>query len=414
MYGRIRKNKRNHISLYNQTGKVAPLIPMKEDNKDKRNSELFRQMHPLLIAFLFAGLDLRPKCTRGSGTNVTHRERFIKISIAIINIISWVFALLTIYGTVWIKESMPTKHIIVYQFVEILTIFLKSMLYWRCKNIVSTLKHLSHAYDKIKHNSRNRNKGVISVLVVVYPGFYIVSYGLVISSFVVKGEIQFMYFVRRRYSNVIPTTLPPYVYYLLGIIDFLLFSVNNLSTCLFIILILFVCTTLSQILQDYFKSINSLGATFEVLQKRHIAVMNTVKKVDKCLSFPIFILLGLHILLLFFIVAFFNWVASWEHNLSELEMYYYVVFIVYSIQYFVTTSVAAKVHENVQNIKIEAGKISSRPSKLTAVEQILLIAKINSHSNICLTVWGFLNITKNFVFSSFGVLLTFGVLFKDL
>ncbi|GFT45373.1 uncharacterized protein NPIL_462731 [Nephila pilipes] len=177
---------------------------------------------------------------------------------------------------------------------------------------------------------------------------------------------------------------------------------------------LIVCTILSLILKDYRKSIKSPGITFEVLQRRHIAVMNTVKRVDKCLSFPVFLLLGSHILLLFFLVAFFNWQTNWKDSRSVLETYYYVVFILYLIQYFVITTFAAKVHNEVQNIKIEAGKMSSRPSQLTAVEQILLIAKINSHSNICLTVWGFLDITKNFVFSSFGALVTFGALFKDL
>ncbi|GFY67587.1 hypothetical protein TNIN_241321 [Trichonephila inaurata madagascariensis] len=75
---------------------------------------------------------------------------------------------------------------------------------------------------------------------------------------------------------------------------------------------------------------------------------------------------------------------------------------------------AARIHEEVQNIKIEVGNMSSSPSQLTAVEQLLLIAKVNSHSNICLTVWGFMNITKNSFFSSLGALVTFGILFRDL
>ncbi|GFQ81103.1 hypothetical protein TNCT_342531 [Trichonephila clavata] len=68
------------------------------------------------------------------------------------------------------------------------------------------------------------------------------------------------------------------------------------------------------------------------------------------------------------------------------------------VQYCTMTNFASRFHEEVQNIKIEVAKMSSRPSQLTAVEQLLLIAKVNSHSKICLTVRGFMNITKNFVF----------------
>ncbi|GFW20352.1 hypothetical protein TNCV_3457901 [Trichonephila clavipes] len=78
------------------------------------------------------------------------------------------------------------------------------------------------------------------------------------------------------------------------------------------------------------------------------------------------------------------------------------------------TTFAARIHEEVQNIKLEVAKMSRRPSELTAVEQLLLIAKVNSHSNICLTVWGFMNITKNSFFSSLGALVTFGALLRDL
>ncbi|GFT45382.1 uncharacterized protein NPIL_462761 [Nephila pilipes] len=407
-------NKRKRSSECNYNGKVVPIIPVTEDDEEKRDSELLRQMHPLLIAFMFAGLDFRPQSARGCDTSVTYRERSINILLAIINIISWLYASIAIYGTIAIEGSMPMKHYISSQFVEILTIFLRSVLYWRRKDITNNLRHLSDAYDKIKHKSKNLNKGVISVLVVVFPGVYIIAYVLVLLTFISEGEMLFKNFLRKRYFNIIPLTLSSHVYYLLGINDVWLFSVNNVPVCLFIILMFIVCTILCHILQDYCKSINSSGATFEVLQRRHIAEMNTVKMVDKCLSFPLFILLGFHILLLFFIVAFFNSKTNFKHGPSVEKIFYYAVFILYSIQYFVITIFAAKVHEEVQNIKTEVAKMDGRPTQLTAVEQLLLIAKVNSHSNICLTVWGFLNITKNFVFSSIGALLTFGALFRDL
>ncbi|GFT45386.1 uncharacterized protein NPIL_462781 [Nephila pilipes] len=405
-------NNRKHSSLYNYAGKVV--IPMMEDQREKRDSDLLRQMQPLLTAFLFTGVDFRSQCSNECRINVTCREILIKISLAVIQIITWIFVLVTIYGTIAIVDSTPIKHYISYQFMEILIIFLRSVLYWRRKDILNILKHLSDVYDDIKHKSKNVNKGAISVLIVVFPGVHILGYGLVVLAFIVKGQKKFMYFVLRKFSNIIPLTLPSYVYYLLGIIDFWLFVVNIASLCLFILLVLIVCTTLSHILQDYRKSIKTSGITFEALQRRHIVVMNTVKRVDKCLSFPVFILLGFHITLLFFLVAFFNYQSNWKQKPSEIEIYFYFILISYLIQYFVITTMASKVHEEMQNIKIEVAEISSRPSQLSAVEQILLIAKINSHSNICLTVWGFLNITKNFVFSSLGALLTFGALFKDL
>ncbi|GFT19200.1 hypothetical protein NPIL_2091 [Nephila pilipes] len=172
-----------------------------------------------------------------------------------------------------------------------------------------------------------------------------------------------------------------------------------------------MCKALNLILQDYCRSINSSGATFEDLQNHHIIVMNTVKKVDKCLSLPLFIVLGIHTLLLFFSVTSFSLVAK---KIVNLEMFFYWSFISNMFQYIAITNFAAKIHEEVQNIKIETAEMSCHTSQLSVGEQILLIAKVNSHSNISLTVWGFINITKSFVFSSLGALITFGALYADL
>ncbi|GFT45376.1 uncharacterized protein NPIL_462741 [Nephila pilipes] len=411
-------DKPTQSSMYNYTRSVQRKIPLMEDDELKRESELLRQMHPLLISFLFTGLDFRPQCAHGCHTNVKYLETGIKIYLTIINIISWIYALVAIYGIIATEDSMPTKQCIANGFVEILTIFLRCVLYWRRKEILNNFKYLSYDYDKIKHKSKYLNKGVISVLVVILPGVHILSYGFVVLYYISKDQIFPMYFIRGKYGNIIPVTLPPYIYYLLVIIDILLFSIHYMSTCLFVILMLIACTTLSLILQDYRKSINFSGATFEVLQKRHIAEMNTVKRVDKCLSFPLFILLGFHITILFFCVVFFHSIPhterDWLHSPSEMDLYFCGVFILFSTQYFVITTFAARVDEEVQNIKMEVAKMDGLPSRLSVAEQILLIAKVNSYSNICLTLWGFLNITKSFVFSSFGALLTFGALFKDL
>ncbi|GFT45384.1 uncharacterized protein NPIL_462771 [Nephila pilipes] len=405
-------NNRSHSSVYTHTG--IAVTPMMKDDKEKHDSELLRQMHSLLIAFLFTGLDFRPHCAIECRPNVAYRETLIKILLAVIHISSWVYVLVTIYGAITNGDRRPIKHSIANRLEELLIILMRGVLYWRHKDIANTLNQLSNKYDKIKHKSKYLDKSAISVLVVVFPGVYILAYGLVILSFFAKGQTEFMYFVRRRFSNVIPTTLSPYVYYLLCIIDFVLLSVFNTTMCLFIILILIICTTLSLILKDFCKSINSFGATFKVLKRRHVVVMNTVKKVDKCLSFPLFIFLGFHIMLLFFVVAFFNSQENWVNGPSAVGIYFCAFFIVHLIQYFVIMTFAANVHEEVQNIKTEVAKMDGRPTQLADVEQLLLIAKINNQSNICLTLCGFLNITKNFVFSSFGALLTFGVLLKDL
>ncbi|GFQ81101.1 uncharacterized protein TNCT_342521 [Trichonephila clavata] len=405
-------NRRPHIPIYYSTGRDVVL--MIDDDKEKHVSELLRQIQPLLTGFLLIGVDLRPQCTHKSLKNNSFRETVIKISHALIHIASWVFVLLIMYGIFSDKSSQTLKQDIAVRGLTILTIFLRSVLYWRHKDILKTLTHLSDAYEKINLKSKNLNKGFVSALFIVYIGVFISMYGTVLLVLIAKGEIFIKYFIQRKYYYVTPSSLPLYVYYLFLIVDFMLFLINCMSIGLFIILLLAVCTALKLILRDYRKSISSSRVTFEVLQRRYTTVMGTVNRVDKCLSFPLFIILGMHILLLFFVVSFYDWRQIWIRSVSVMEIYFCVIFIFYIGQYCAMTIFAARIHDEVQNIKIEVAKMSSRSSQLTAVEQLLLIANVNSHSNICLTVWGFMNITKNSVFSSLGALVTFGALFQDL
>ncbi|GFQ81106.1 uncharacterized protein TNCT_342541 [Trichonephila clavata] len=413
MQGKDEKKNRILFPFHNCSRRV--IRPVMEDDEEKHDSELLRQIHPLLIAFLFTGLDFRQQRPYQRTPNSACRETVIKISCALIHIISWVFALLFIWGAFANEDSLPRKQDIINRLMEILIIFLRSVLYRQRKVVVNTLNLLSKAYDKIKCKSKYLSREIILILLIVYPGTYILMYVLVFISFSDKNKLYFENFVRRNYGNVVPLTLTLHAYYVLGVIDCILFSINSFTMCLFVILVLVVFTRLNLILQHYFKSVNSPGATFEVLQKRFMSVMNAVKKVDECLCFPMFVILGIHILFLFYILSFFYWPASWLKNLSvAIDVFFYMMFVLYVLQYCAMTTSAAKIHEAVQNIKIEVAKMSSRPSQLTAVEQLLLIAEVNSHSNICLTVWGFMNITKSFVFSSFGALLTFGILLRDL
>ncbi|GFQ69202.1 hypothetical protein TNCT_416801 [Trichonephila clavata] len=413
MYCRCERNTRPHFPVCNSTGRDAVMI-IHDDDKEKHDSELLRQIQPLLTGLLLVGVDLRPQCALKSFKNNCFRETVIKSFQVIIHTLSWAFVLLIIYGTFTNKNIVPLKQDIVNRFVEILTIFLRSVLYWRHKDILNTLRHLSDVYEKISQKSKNLNKAFISVSIIIYYVISISSYGTVLIAFIAKEDTTYIKsLVQRKFHYVTPLTLPSYAYYVLVIVDFLLFSINCMSIGFFLILLLAVCTALKFILRDYHKSISSSCATFEVLQRRYTSVMDTVNRVDKCLSFPLFIILGMHILFLFFIVSFFNWGQNWIHGLSVLENFLYANFILCIFKYCVMTTFAAKIHEEVQNIKIEVARMSNRSSQLTAVEQLLLIAKVNSHSNICLTVWGFMNITKNSFFSSLGALVTFGALFRD-
>ncbi|GFW20356.1 uncharacterized protein TNCV_3457941 [Trichonephila clavipes] len=272
MYGRFKGNTQPHFPVYNSTGRDVVL--MINDDKGKHASELLKQLHPLLTGFLLIGVDLRPQWAHKSLKNNSFREIVIKISRTIIYIASWAFVLLIIYGIFTDKSNVPRKQDIANRVLTILIIFLRSVLYWRQKDIVNTLTHLSDAYEKVKLKSKKLNKGFISLLIIVYLGTFISMYGIVLLIFIAKGDT--------------------------------------------------------------------------------------------------------------------------------------------TVQYYTMTTFAARIHEEVQNIKLEVANISSRPSQLTAVEQLLLIARVNNQSNSCLTVWGFMNITKNSVFSSLGALVTFGALFRDL
>ncbi|GFY70370.1 uncharacterized protein TNIN_448961 [Trichonephila inaurata madagascariensis] len=394
------------------------VMPGMKDSQKNRGSELLRQIHPLIIAFLFTGLDFRPKKDEKNlheyNPSIAYRERVIKIYCVLTYFTSWVFSLMIIYGICKNEENLPVKEYIGYLFVELSLIFFRGVLHLRRKNIAHTLEHLSDAYDEIKYKSKSLKKGVITAFLIGYPGMYMLMYGLLHLSFIAKGPSYYKKFMRRRYNYVISLTLPDYVYYLLGIIDFFLNELNFASVYQFIILFITMSIALSLILEDYCKSINASGATFNAMQKHHISAMNTVQVVDKCVSYPLFVLLGTHIWLLFFLLSFFYWQSKLEHSLSALDIYFYLLFILYVFQYFTVTVFAAKVHEAVQNIKMEVSKMNSSLSQLTAVEQILLMVKINHHSDICLTVWGSINITRNFVFSSFGALLTFGALYLSI
>ncbi|GFW20351.1 hypothetical protein TNCV_3457891 [Trichonephila clavipes] len=273
MYCRFKGNRQPHIPVYNSNGRDVDL--MIDDNKEKHVSELLRRIHPLLTGFLLIGVDLRPQWAHKSLKNNSFREIVIKISRTIIYIASWAFVLLIIYGIFTDKSNVPRKQDIANRVLTILIIFLRSVLYWRQKDIVNTLTHLSDAYEKVKLKSKKLNKGFISLLlIIVYLGTFISMYGIVLLIFIAKGDT--------------------------------------------------------------------------------------------------------------------------------------------TVQYYTMTTFAARIHEEVQNIKLEVANISSRPSQLTAVEQLLLIARVNNQSNSCLTVWGFMNITKNSIFSSLGALVTFGAVFRDL
>ncbi|GFY67586.1 hypothetical protein TNIN_241311 [Trichonephila inaurata madagascariensis] len=54
-------------------------------------------------------------------------------------------------------------------------------------------------------------------------------------------------------------------------------------------------------------------------------------------------------------------------------------FRLYVFQYCAVTILASRIHGGIQNSKIEVAKMSSDSSQLTALEQLLLIAEINSH-----------------------------------
>ncbi|GFQ81099.1 uncharacterized protein TNCT_342511 [Trichonephila clavata] len=413
MYG-SEENSKHTLSPYHNYSRSVIKTAI-DDEEEKQDSELLRKIHPLLVVFLFTGLDFRHQSPRQRTKNSVRRETVTTISCALIHIISWIFALLIFWGAFVNENSIPLKQYIMNRFVEILIIFLRSVLYWRRKDIVNILRHLSSAYNKIKYLSKNLNRRIMLVFVIVYPGIYLLLNGVIFFTSIAESDEHFKNYVRGSYITVIPLTLSIDVYYLLGVIQFLFLSINSLTMCLLVILLLVVFTTLNLTLQDYFKSISSSGVTFASLQKHYTSVMNTIKEVDKCLSFPLFVFLGMHIFFMFFIISIFYWPANWlDNSPTALKYFFRLVFILYLLQYCAMTTLAAKVHENVQNIKTEVAKISNCPSVPTDVEQLLLISKINSHSNICLTLWGFMNITRNSVFSSFGALLTFGIVIRDI
>ncbi|GFW20363.1 hypothetical protein TNCV_3458011 [Trichonephila clavipes] len=144
MYRRFKRNTRPHFPVYNSTGKDK-VIMIHDDEKVKHDSELLRQIHPLLNGFLLIGVDLRPQC---AVKNNCFRETVIKGFQAIIHIFSCAFVLLIIYGTFTDKNIIPFKQGVANRLGEILTIFLRNVLYWHQKDILKTLTHLSDAYEK--------------------------------------------------------------------------------------------------------------------------------------------------------------------------------------------------------------------------------------------------------------------------
>lgn len=86
--------------------------------------------------------------------------------------------------------------------------------------------------------------------------------------------------------------------------------------------------------------------------------------------------------------------------------------IIHFISFLAITLSASQVHDEMQKLKdMTRNWRSGNQRHLTVDQRIALMLKID---DVSLTVWGVFNITKNFVLSAFGAILTYSVLISSL
>ncbi|GBN33554.1 hypothetical protein AVEN_121620-1 [Araneus ventricosus] len=381
--------------------------------EEERESKFLREIHPLIVAFLLVGLDFRPveQSTYKPDKKNRNREVAIRIAVVVSHILCFLYIVQFAYEIFVDGTKLSVKLGLANSALRILVILLKYLLHHRQKTIAKMLTHISKEYDKSTDKQKHLNKKVLSIAIALNFGVIIVEYTLVFLESIDGNARSFRDYIWERFQKIFPRIMPTYIYCFLSILDFVWFVAVGMVMIQLQILLVVICMALTHILKDYGKALNSPMATLDELLERHTQAMSTIKKTDECLSLPLFIILGEHVSLLFFIISF---IFSHDKGyLTGLDIYFYTIFIAYTLQYFGVTMFASMIHREVQNITIKAGEMHSFNTRLSIPERILLMLKISGSSNTCLTVCS-VNITRSLVFSSFGVLVTYGVLFRDL
>lgn len=376
------------------------------------DSEFLQQIRPLLVALLFVGIDFRPHTQRLNKISRSTKMREIVILVAnILNHVLMAFYLVNFTFRFFTSENSAPRIVdLAHRVAEIFIFILKIALYLNRQKVACVLVHVAEVYNRTRCRPKYLNRNAISVACSVTFAFSLLNYTLVYmhSAFETSSFRDFMW---HQNQKIFSRMMPLYMYYLLTFLDYSMFLVVTQMSLYFAVLFAVLCRALRHILQEYNKTLRSHSATFQELHDSHSEATVAIKKVDHCFSLALLIALSHHVTLLFLTIHLIiskssDGVLFNVHMCSVLAMHC-GVFLVLSV-------FAALIHTEMQDIKTTVGEMKLDGNNLSHGQRVLLMLKIHGSSDDCITLWNSISITKSFIFSALGVILTYGVLLSSL
>lgn len=371
------------------------------------NSEFLQQIRPLLVAMLFVGFDFRPQIQRSTKTC----EAAIFIAKILNHVLMALYLVRISFRFFSNEHSGPRMADIANRVTEILFFALGTVLYLNRQKVTCVLVHVGEIYNKTSSRPKYMNRNVTSVICSLIFAFCLANYTLVYMHWTFDSQTKFRDSIRYQYLNIFSTSMPFYLYYILTFLDYLIFLTLNLMSLYLSALFAVTCRALRHILQEYNRALRSRSATFEDLHDSHSEANVAVKKVDHCFSLVLLIALTHHVSSLFLTI---HLIISHSSDGFLLVVYLCSVLALHSGVFLVLTVFAALIHTEMQDIKTTVGEMKLGASNLNHGQRVLLMLKIQGSSDDCITLWNSISITKSFIFSALGVILTYGVLLSSL
>ncbi|GFU20577.1 hypothetical protein NPIL_435761 [Nephila pilipes] len=165
-----------HSPVFPFCESIEILEPTATDEKKEVDSDFVTELQPLLTAFLFTGLDFRSPKRRQFDLINRSREIAIRVGSILNFIICFISVLLSVYKT---DTRFSRKHGLINQILVVNFLSIRSVLFCRRKNIANLLWFLSKSYDKITHKSKYLNKSMISIIISLQTGLYLLLYWMI-------------------------------------------------------------------------------------------------------------------------------------------------------------------------------------------------------------------------------------------
>lgn len=225
---------------------------------------------------------------------------------------------------------------------------------------------------------------------------------LIVDAYATPGSILFLTFEVKSANSAFVEIFPK----LLSIVGFFLLFLPTICSALYYALI---CQQVKITIEGFIKFLKLQNCSYQRLANAYNEIRDVAHLVDDGIRFYAFISAIYYAIMMFMGITLFLHPGAYLNQLGSLSVS--LACFMSLVNFLVMTFCASSVHEASVLVKQEANRMQEEDIESSIAHLKFLH---NCDLEIAMTVWGFMNINKNFIFGFLGTLFTYCILIDNL